>query len=357
MNKSYIVQCANRSPVGTRASMTAASIRAGISRLMKHPDFEDKMWNRITVGLAAFADPDLMYIDRLLELTIPALKDVILPLETFQEKISPIPLIIGLPEARPGLPEDLKQTIKTSISDLEKEIKTKFVVEFIAKGHSSGLIAMEAAVEKIDNEETDFCLIGGIDSYVEEETLSWLEENGRLYGSGKKTGFIPGEAAGFCLLASQKAVKKYNMIILAKITGVSSTYEKNSYDSGKICTGDGLTQVISKAAEDMPDGQPFHQLFSTLNGERYHNSEFGYAAARLGKFILNVGDVVAPVNCWGDLGAASAPLLISLATESGRKGYAPGPFSLIFTSSLGTSRAGAVLELNIQKRKRLLWAK
>ncbi len=73
--------------------------------------------------------------------------------------------------------------------------------------------------------------------------------------------------------------------------------------------------------------------------------EYGYTTLRLSKYFDDPKDFIAPANMWGDLGAASAPLLISLAMESVRKGYAKGKNNLIFTISPGGNSAAAILKL------------
>ncbi|MCG8337713.1 MAG: hypothetical protein MJE63_24695, partial [Proteobacteria bacterium] len=59
---------------------------------------------------------------------------------------------------------------------------------------------------------------------------------------------------------------------------------------------------------------------------------------------------------WGDLGAATAPMLVCQAVHSGEWGYASGPLSLLLTSSLGKDRAAVLLDVPINKKRRKKWA-
>lgn len=357
MNDIYIIQCGAQTPVGSEAAVSAASVRASISRLMRHPKFEDERWEPVTVGMATYIDEDCAYKERIQKLCLPALKEAVAPLLNIQDKLETIPLIIGLPEQRPSLPEDIRPSILESISTLESETCLSFMTEFISLGHASGLIALEKAVEIMDKEEAQFCLFGGVDSYIEESTLSWLEDSRRLLCSNNQNGFIPGEAAGFCLLSLQKIADNYKIPKLAKILGVASSEEELSYESQKICTGRGLMQSVSKVLSELPTNRKVNKIYSTLNGERYYNTEYGNALPKLSQYVENAMDFIAPVDCWGDIGAASGPLLACLATESGKRGYASGTYSLILTSSLGKSRAAALLEINITKRRKRTWEK
>ena len=51
----------------------------------------------------------------------------------------------------------------------------------------------------------------------------------------------------------------------------------------------------------------------------------------------------APADCWGDVGAASGPLYISLVVEAEARGYSRGPLSLVWASSVAGQRAAATL--------------
>ena len=73
--------------------------------------------------------------------------------------------------------------------------------------------------------------------------------------------------------------------------------------------------------------------------------EHAYAALNLSERISNVDSMIAPFSNWGDLGAATGIALISMIIEDGVAEKAKGPYNLILASSLGKSRACALLEL------------
>ena len=58
----------------------------------------------------------------------------------------------------------------------------------------------------------------------------------------------------------------------------------------------------------------------------------------------NAAAFEAPADCWGDVGAASGPLYVSLVAAAEERGYAKGPLSLIWASSEGGRRAAAILK-------------
>ena len=85
--------------------------------------------------------------------------------------------------------------------------------------------------------------------------------------------------------------------------------------------------------------------YCDLNGERYRTEEYMYATQRIHPTAFReVEDYVAPADCWGNVGAASAPLQCILAIEAHRRGYGNGPLAMTWCSSEGQARGGAVLE-------------
>ena len=87
-------------------------------------------------------------------------------------------------------------------------------VEAIETGHAAGAMAVKAAWEAVRSGAAEFALAGGVDSYLEAETLEWLEANDQVHSAGPENnpyGFIPGEAAGFVLLASAAAAERYKL--------------------------------------------------------------------------------------------------------------------------------------------------
>jgi 3-oxoacyl-[acyl-carrier-protein] synthase-1 len=50
-----------------------------------------------------------------------------------------------------------------------------------------------------------------------------------------------------------------------------------------------------------------------------------------------------PADCWGDVGAASGPLFLSLAVEASQRGYSKGPYAVMFAGSESGYRAAALI--------------
>ena len=72
-------------------------------------------------------------------------------------------------------------------------------------GHAAGLAAIEAAIQQMQQGSLEICLVGGVDSYFQPDTMEWLDENLQLAGAESRSAFVPGEGAGFCLLMTDRA--------------------------------------------------------------------------------------------------------------------------------------------------------
>ena len=186
--------------IGLTAPSTAAAVRAAIAGFAEHPEMVDQEGEPMIVAKSPMLDAEITGIERFLELALPAAQEALAPLAGLTREKLPIPMVIGLPAQRPGLPGTLGQRIAERFKDTSTKHWTVADVEALATGHSAGLMALENGMRRIQNGVTEFCLIGGIDSYLEPTTLEWLEKCDQLHGAGPHNnawGFIPGEASGF----------------------------------------------------------------------------------------------------------------------------------------------------------------
>ncbi len=344
-----IVNCGSQSPIGTWTSMSAANVRAGLARISAYPHYEDTQWSQVSVAMAEYLDPAIPNLSRFLKLGLEALKETLSPLKQRENRVDTIPLLIGLPEKREGLSVELESKLVKELGAITNDYGTVFRIEFFRGGHAAGMEALRGAIRKLENGETEFCIAGGIESYLDELSLNWLEQQGLLKCSDNKWGMTPGEAAGFCLLTLPQTAQKQGLHSYGELLGVSVAEEETG--NGDVCLGRGLTQAIKEVVSTLPKDETIQQVYCDLNGQRHRADEYGYAFQKVHRYLDDPKGVIAPANQWGDLGAASVPLLIGLITESGRKGYAKGPNNLVFAMSPGGKRGAALIKLNQEKQQ------
>jgi 3-oxoacyl-[acyl-carrier-protein] synthase-1 len=211
-------------------------------------------------------------------------------------------------------------------------------------------MALEEGCQQVQQGEADFCLIGGVDSYLEPETLEWLDEGEQLHSTANTWGFIPGEAAGFCLLASQRAAERYQLKALAWVRAVATAMEPNLIKTDTVCTGQGLSVAFKEVLNTLPASERVNQTICDMNGERYRADEFAFTIARTSERFVDATDFTSPADCWGDVGAASGPLFINLVSAAALKGYAKGSFTMLWTSSESGQRSAAVIYAEVSER-------
>ena len=201
---------------------------------------------------------------------------------------------------------------------------------------------MSACVHRMRGDGSDFGLVGGIDSYISGEALEWLESEEQLHTAANPWGFIPGEAAGFCLLATPAGLARLGTTPLLSLQRVALATESHVIKSDAVCTGLGLTAAILGVLEGLPEGSKADDIICDLNGEPYRADEYGFAIPRIAERCRDAVAFQNPADCWGDIGAASAPLFVALAAAAAQK-TASGSYTLVWNSSESGERAAALL--------------
>jgi 3-oxoacyl-[acyl-carrier-protein] synthase I len=336
-----VVGVGGRTAVGMTAPATTAAVRAGVDGFGPHPFVVDTAGNRIIVACAPYLGPDVAGADRLAELAAPAAAEAAAPLAAAGGR-PPVPVFLGLPPLRPGRRADAPAAVAAAVNASLAPAFRVSKVEAVEVGHAAGALAVRAAWEAVRSGTAEFALAGGVDSYLEAETLEWLEANEQVHSAGAENnpyGFIPGEAAGFVLLASAAAADRYTLPVALELPTTATTKETRLIKTDTVCTGEGLTALFRALAGVPPTIKADH-LYCDMNGEPYRADEFGFAMVRAGGLLRDPSAFTAPADCWGDVGAASGPLFLVLADAAARKGYAPKPVLAAFTSSESGERCG-----------------
>lgn len=333
-----------RTAVGMTAAATAAAVRAAVAGFSQHPFMVDGTDKPMVVASCPALEIDLSGAERLAELAGPAVVEAVAPLIAAELLEQPVPTFIGLPAPRPGRPTAVATTVTNRIwAELTGAGFPDSPVRTFETGHAAGAMAVQAAWEAVRGGSTEFALAGGVDSYLEPETLLWLEANDQIHGAGPHNnawGFIPGEAAGFVLLAAADR-PRVQPAVLEMLTA-ATTRETKLIKTDAVCLGAGLTELFRTLGRALPRGTLIDHVYCDLNGEPYRADEFGFAMVREKALFRDGAGFQTPAACWGDVGAAAGPLFLMLADAAARKGYAPGPVSAAFTSAEGGERCGFV---------------
>jgi len=331
-------------PVGRNALSCAAAVRAGISGFCQHPFMTDIVARPMQLAMCPWLLPEVNPVQRITACLIDAVRQAVSPLEgeTSGSSRRRIDLLVALPIRRPGLSDALTREVHAA---LQQSFRGTFGRILLAqRGHAAGFMALRSGLASLAAGEADACVVAGGDSYVDVETLEWLEETNQIHGAGRKNnawGFVPGEGAGAVLVLPRRNDERGPQA-LARLLSTGVDREQCLIRTNSVCLGRGLTGAFEQVFSARPPGNLVSDIYCDLNGEPYRSDEFGFAVTRTREHFVTASDFTAPADCWGDVGAASGPLGIVLATLAMHKRYSKGDLSLVWASS-DTGERGAAL--------------
>ena len=291
--------------------------------------------------------------ERLLALADPALREACEPLSTpsYYKRLS-VPLFVALPQNRPGFGRGDAEAVRSRLAAIPDLPVTVSGVVALQRGHASGLALLESAREQMVTGGFDACLVGGVDSYFHPDTMEWLDDNRQLASARGRSAFVPGEAAAFCLLGTERLLVRLGVASLARLRSVAVGTEEKTIKTDDVCLGAGLTAVVDNALRGAAIGPTTATTVNTvicdINGERYRGEEWGFVCLRTASNFDDPAGYWSPADCWGDVGAASGPLFIMLACQMALRGHATGPVTLVWASSEDGLRAAVVLETAVE---------
>jgi 3-oxoacyl-[acyl-carrier-protein] synthase I len=331
----WIGPVAARTAVGLRADATAAAIRAGVSRIREHPFLTDAIGDPLKCGMDSLLDPEQPCDVRIAELAHAAFVELV-------GKLGPgfptnAPLLLTLPERRPGFDQDEEaQAVRTI-----RSFVGGFRLELGPRGHAGSLVALQKAQELLGR-GAESVIVLAADSYLDKETLRWLDDDDRLPGSGVAGGFPPGEAAAALVVTSRPPPRQGDVALLR---GVGGATEPRGRESDEGTLGEGLTQALRSAAANLrlPD-EAVDDLYGDINGERHRSDDWAFTCLRFPQLARRLSDYRLCTDCVGDVGAATGALGCVLAVRAWRRGYATGPRALVWAGSDGGLRGAAVLQ-------------
>ena len=312
------------------ATMTMPAVEAGLNRFREHPYMIDKTGEPIITAMASYLDPGLDLPGRWQALAGGALKDLALGASSL-----PRTCFLGLPELRPGVENTLVEEISAWLTQSWGITR---VVPF-NQGHAAGVGALHGARTHL-NDHKGPVLVGGLDSYLSPETLEWLDETDRLKTAQHPFGFIPGEAAAFCVVDSGIPGDTHP----SRIRQLALSQEEKLIYTDAVCTGEGLSQSFRQSLSQLGEGLQVSQLIGDLNGVPYRADEFGFATMRNAEKISPAMNLFTPADCWGDVGAASSLLFLGLVMRVGSPPPGRHRFHLCWTSSEGGARGSVLVD-------------
>ncbi|MBN2530752.1 MAG: hypothetical protein JXR76_30470 [Deltaproteobacteria bacterium] len=342
----HIVAISARTPLGLNAKASAAAVRAGIDGIIEHPFMTNNAGDPIPAIIDREINPALFGAERLSALAIPAIDALCAELAQLEKSFDKVPLLIGLPEFRPGWNAKCLAVFKRAIQNQNVGFDWQDTIELFPNGHAAGIIALKRAQDIILSGRSKLCIVGGVDSYFDPDTIDWLDENRRIIGENRRSAFIPGEGAGFLAVVGQELAFRFRNQSPAQIRAIGLAKEDKLINTDTICLGEGLTTAVRDALAplSMPRDM-IDVVYCDVNGERYRSEEWAFTVLKNPHTFKDPAGHELVSTYLGDVSAASAPLFIMLAMRSGQRGYAKGQRHLVWSSSNTGERSAVVFDI------------
>lgn len=338
-------------PVGGNTALTAAAVKAGISaysasRFMNESrqpivmasvplDLFLKMETQIDYGDSAGSTQ----LERVVKMAIMAITEAC----DRQPIHQAIPLLLAMPEAaaqtdfiRPAI---LSKNLENHChSWIDARLSRSF-----HSGRAAGFEALDFAFRYLYGTDNDYLLIGGSDSYRSYSRLDPLDVQNRLLAAGIPDGFAPGEGAGFILLTphQDKAMVHDNQLVALGLPAL--TEEPGHCYSDKPYLGEALGETFKLIIPETLPCSSISRIYSSMNGERYWAKEYGVALLRNHDAFVDDVVVEHPADSYGDLGSATAAVLIGLAAQTLWQRKSDDKY-LVYSSSDHGLRGAVLLE-------------
>lgn len=317
--------------VGIGTEQVLAAIGAGIS-LYKDSAVHDS--KGIAFKMASVPDACLPEIDPASKLASPKgrykrmLRLALAGIETLVPclpKEGAIPLYLALPDRHAGMAYPALEPFLKDFHGLAPlfDLQTSKV---FPSGRAAGAEAMQAAVKALESGLVQQVIVGGVDSAVDLMLLNQWHRERRLLTSMTMQGFIPGEGAGFVLLSQGEGVAG-DVLIGAVGTGV----EPGHTYSDEVCRGEGLMQAMTMATQALTT--PVRTICCGLTGENVATKEWGITVTKTNTFAPDF-TLMHPAENYGDLGAASIPVLIAISATGMMKQKIKGPVAVWASSDM-----------------------
>lgn len=244
-----------------------------------------------------------------------------------------VPLLLCCPEAADdALARLLDEVVAKAAIPIDRGRSRVF-----AAGRGATLEALGAALALLKDPAVSFCLVGGVDSLIDEQRVQSLLDNGRLITSRNKDGFVAGEAGAMLALTHRPGPDALTTWLAA-----AAGHEAACRGSDQPVTGTGLQEAMTRALslanlrfDDLAC------LAHDFSGEARYFEELTLASGRMSQ---GKGSVVTedPGLSVGETGAAAGFLTLAMLAFLHSKGVHGRP-SLALLSCDGPPRGAVVL--------------
>lgn len=323
-----------RTATGLDAQQVALTWRAGKSWPRESPIVDRAGEPIATCRLASIPD-DVTGRRRLAEIGAPALSEALSAWSHAHrargQAAPPVPLLLSRPRAERAGDRLIAELAARSGCAIDDERSRE-----LSLGRAGGVAAIAEAMQRLARAEHEAIVVGGVDTLYEPATLEELDAARRLHGPACENGFIPGEGAAFLLL-TRRAIGG----TIARVVSASMENEPRPFGTAEPTHALGMTLAARNAlvAAAVPR---VGWVMSDVVYERHRVEEWLFVAGRLHEVLSGDARHDQPLLTTGELGAATAPVLLAMACALWRAGAGPAEHALVVAHSDGPERGALV---------------
>ncbi len=219
---------------------------------------------------------------------------------------------------------------------------TPHLRKVFVSGTTATAEAMAEAMTELRMGNMEFAIVLSVDSWIDYETITWLDETHRLKTPEFPAGLQPGEACTALVLEQETRCRQRQAPVLARMDSIQVAQEERFLLSGKIPTGRTTAELLYRlgsAAGWSEESPPW--VLTDHNGETYRATEWGNVLCHLGEHLPYFQDPITwvPALAFGDTGASYGGVAVCMALRAFARSYAPRTVAAITCSSDGPQRA------------------
>ena len=320
-------------PVGLDLTDTMASLYTHV-QLVEDLDVLDSDGEPLSGMKIRFAE-DIAGLARITAMAHAVVDEATLTIEPDVK----VPLILCCPDAAAFAesPADWPAQLLASVISEAAFSIDRARSRIIARGRAGMIEALGAALALLKDSAIPYCLVGGVDCFVDKDRVESLVDGERLLTRTNRDGFKPGEAGAVLLLTNRP-----DPDALAAWLGAAAGNEESNRGTDRPITGSGLQEAMTKAlAQAKAPYESLACLAHDFSGEQRYFEELLLASSRLAKGPVT-STMEIPALSVGETGAAAGFLSIAMLAFLHSKGVHKRP-SLAVLSSDGPERGAVVL--------------
>ncbi len=345
-----IVAVGARTPIGLDACQTGFMNRAGFASM--GPADLGPEEQTITICHQTCIDETIVGPQRALQLATPALEELMASLANSGGALgveARIKLVLCLDSPTGDLANDSATPSDDVVAaGLLGPLRKRWPaaeLEVIRAGPAGLCGGLPAALEQIASGVLDCVIVGGVHSDFDPDRIAQLMAAERLYDHDNLDAIIAGESAAFAALVAPAFARQHGLAACAEVWGIGGAMEPARLDNE-------LSVAQAKAATDAMR-EATRQLEQQALRAGWVLSDVGFEVWRMREYqslIVRAANVLGPpyridlpAQRIGELGGAAGPLLLVLAAEGFRAGYAAAPIALCLLGSDSGERGAIVV--------------